>query len=106
MDSLPLRCCNSICLYLQDIFLPHVESGLITLIGATTENPSFSLNAALLSRCRVILLHKLSVESVTEILKRSLKEYKAIIIKNNQHENPSIKGLGFIPELVAFVIFA
>lgn len=84
---------------LQDIFLPHVESGLITLIGATTENPSFSLNSALLSRCRVIVLNKLSVESITDILKRSLKEYKAVILNPND-ENPSIKGLGFIPELV------
>eukprot|EP00088_Acartia_fossae_P044401 TRINITY_DN4710_c0_g1_i1.p1 TRINITY_DN4710_c0_g1~~TRINITY_DN4710_c0_g1_i1.p1 ORF type:complete len:530 (+),score=125.42 TRINITY_DN4710_c0_g1_i1:44-1633(+) len=56
----------------QDTFLPHVESGTITLIGATTENPSFSLNAALLSRCRVVVLNKLSPESLFEILERAL----------------------------------
>lgn len=57
----------------QDIFLPHVESGKITLIGATTENPSFSLNSALLSRCRVIILEKLSAQNVVVILKNAVK---------------------------------
>jgi putative ATPase len=52
----------------QDIFLPHVESGCITLIGATTENPSFSLNSALLSRCRVFVLEKLTLEDIVAIL--------------------------------------
>ncbi|KAF9979962.1 Werner helicase interacting protein 1 [Modicella reniformis] len=46
----------------QDIFLPFVEKGIITLIGATTENPSFRINSALLSRCRVLMLEKLSLE--------------------------------------------
>ncbi|KAG0305156.1 Werner helicase interacting protein 1 [Dissophora globulifera] len=46
----------------QDIFLPFVEKGTITLIGATTENPSFRINSALLSRCRVLMLEKLSLE--------------------------------------------
>jgi len=44
----------------QDIFLPHVEAGTFTLIGCTTENPSYSLNPALLSRCRVFMLNKLT----------------------------------------------
>ncbi|XP_045616097.2 ATPase WRNIP1 [Procambarus clarkii] len=56
----------------QDIFLPHVENGLLTLIGATTENPSFTLNSALLSRCRVITLDALSPRSIRRILKRAL----------------------------------
>ncbi|XP_067856355.1 ATPase WRNIP1 isoform X2 [Heptranchias perlo] len=56
----------------QDTFLPHVECGTITLIGATTENPSFQINAALLSRCRVIVLEKLSVEAMETILLRAL----------------------------------
>ena len=43
----------------QDGFLPYVEDGTITLVGATTENPSFELNAALLSRCQVLILHRL-----------------------------------------------
>nr|CAD7207411.1 unnamed protein product [Timema douglasi] len=58
---------------LQDIFLPHIESGTITLIGATTENPSFSLNSALLSRCRVIVLEKLDTESLVTILTRAVR---------------------------------
>nr|CAD7593218.1 unnamed protein product [Timema genevievae] len=57
----------------QDIFLPHIESGTITLIGATTENPSFSLNSALLSRCRVIVLEKLDTESLVTILTRAVR---------------------------------
>merc|ERR1719430_1953604 len=56
----------------QDSFLPHVEAGVITFIGATTENPSFSLNAALLSRCRVVTLEKLTKEAVLDILNRAL----------------------------------
>lgn len=56
----------------QDIFLPHVERGTITLIGATTENPSFQLNSALLSRCRVFVLKKLSADELKEIIGRAL----------------------------------
>ncbi|XP_006634618.2 ATPase WRNIP1 [Lepisosteus oculatus] len=56
----------------QDTFLPHVECGTVTLIGATTENPSFQVNAALLSRCRVIVLEKLSVEAMEAILLRAV----------------------------------
>src|SRR5207253_1084137 len=48
----------------QDAVLPHVESGLLTLIGATTENPSFEVNAALLSRARVYTLHALTDEEI------------------------------------------
>lgn len=55
----------------QDAFLPSVESGVITLIGATTENPSFALNSALLSRMRVFTLEALSIEDVTELLRRA-----------------------------------
>ena len=51
----------------QDAFLPHVESGLITLIGATTENPSFEVNGALLSRCRVYALRRLTSEALRRI---------------------------------------
>jgi putative ATPase len=57
----------------QDAFLPHVESGLIKLIGATTENPSFALNNALLSRCQVIEFTKLSaVDAIVPMLQRAL----------------------------------
>lgn len=57
----------------QDIFLPHVEAGTFTLIGCTTENPSYSLNPALLSRCRVFMLKKLTERDVTEILRRAME---------------------------------
>lgn len=58
----------------QDGFLPHVESGLLTLIGATTENPSFQLIAPLLSRCRVLVLEQLSFESLKSIALRALHD--------------------------------
>src|SRR3990172_6160930 len=56
----------------QDAFLPHVEAGTVTLIGATTENPSFELNAALLSRCRVVTLRALTEEEIGELVDRAL----------------------------------
>jgi putative ATPase len=56
----------------QDAFLPHVEDGTVTLVGATTENPSFEVNAALLSRCRVITLRPLTEEEVAALLDRAV----------------------------------
>ena len=56
----------------QDAFLPFVEKGSIILIGATTENPSFEVNGALLSRCKVFVLHALSTEELTDLLNRAL----------------------------------
>lgn len=61
----------------QDAFLPHVESGLITLIGATTENPSFEVITPLLSRSRVLVLEPHSKDDILDILKRAVKEEKA-----------------------------
>ncbi len=58
----------------QDAFLHHVESGLITLIGATTENPSFEVISPLLSRCRVITLKMLSAEDIGDIIKNALDD--------------------------------
>jgi putative ATPase len=58
----------------QDAFLPHVEDGTIILIGATTENPSFHLNAALLSRCLVLTLDPLSEEALAAIARRALAD--------------------------------
>lgn len=58
----------------QDAFLPHVESGLITLIGATTENPSFEVITPLLSRSRVLVLQPLSKDEIIKIIKRALKD--------------------------------
>ncbi len=61
----------------QDAFLPHVESGLITLIGATTENPSFEVISPLLSRSRVVVIAPLSKEAIVTVLERAIKEEKA-----------------------------
>ncbi|MEO8180624.1 MAG: replication-associated recombination protein A, partial [Deltaproteobacteria bacterium] len=58
----------------QDAFLPHVESGGVILIGATTENPSFSVNAAVLSRCQVFHLEALEAPALVEILSRALAD--------------------------------
>ena len=58
----------------QDAVLPHVENGTVTLIGATTENPSFEVNAALLSRVRVYTLHALSEEDVELLVRRALQD--------------------------------
>ena len=55
----------------QDGFLPFVEDGTITLVGATTENPSFELNAALLSRAQVLILHRLDEEALSQLLRRA-----------------------------------
>ena len=58
----------------QDAFLPFVERGSIVLIGATTENPSFEVNNALLSRCRVFVLKELTSDDILELLKRALTD--------------------------------
>lgn len=58
----------------QDAFLPYVEKGSITLIGATTENPSFEINAALLSRCKVFVLKELTQEDLTDMLCRTMED--------------------------------
>ncbi len=58
----------------QDAFLPHVENGTITLVGATTENPSFAVNAALLSRCKVFRLEGLSEGDLARLLRRALED--------------------------------
>jgi putative ATPase len=60
----------------QDAFLPHVENGSITLIGATTENPSFSVNAAVLSRCRVFRLEPLDAGDLEQLLRRALADHE------------------------------
>jgi putative ATPase len=76
----------------QDAFLPHVESGLITLIGATTENPSFEVITPLLSRCRVLVLQPLSKTEIIAILKRALKQ-----LKKSKQVTP--KALDYLAEL-------
>ncbi|XP_028410120.1 ATPase WRNIP1-like isoform X2 [Dendronephthya gigantea] len=66
----------------QDTFLPHVENGTITMIGATTENPSFHVNTALLSRCRVIVLEKLSTENLMAILASGVSALGGVVCDN------------------------
>lgn len=81
----------------QDAFLPHVESGLITLIGATTENPSFEVISPLLSRARVMVLEPFSGEELLTILRRAISDKK--------------KGLGELsvqvqPDALEFIVWA
>ncbi|XP_071518380.1 uncharacterized protein [Panulirus ornatus] len=73
----------------QDVFLPHVESGLLTLVGATTENPSFALNSSLLSRCRVITLNALSPNNIKKILRKALQKLKIAV-----HREEQVMGIG------------
>jgi putative ATPase len=58
----------------QDAFLPHIEKGTITLVGATTENPSFSLNSALLSRCQVFVLEPLPAGAIERVIRAALED--------------------------------
>ena len=67
----------------QDALLPHVESGLLTLIGATTENPSFEVIGPLLSRCRVVVLEPLSDEAIKHILERGAKALRLTLNKSS-----------------------
>ncbi len=76
----------------QDAFLPHIESGLITLIGATTENPSFEVIAPLLSRTRVLILEPLNKNDIITILKKALKT-------SGKTKNVSAKALDYLAEL-------
>src|SRR5262249_44749156 len=62
----------------QDALLPHVEKGTITLLGATTENPSFEVNAALLSRMRVVTLRGLEEHELKGLLERALKDERGL----------------------------
>lgn len=76
----------------QDAFLPHVESGLITLIGATTENPSFEIITPLLSRSRVLVLQPLAKDEIIAIVKRALKTLK-------QTKNVTPAAIDYLAEL-------
>jgi putative ATPase len=76
----------------QDAFLPHVESGLITLIGATTENPSFEVINPLLSRSRVLILEPLNKSEIINILNHALKQEKAT-------KNVTAAALEYLAEL-------
>ncbi len=77
----------------QDAFLPHIESGLIIFIGATTENPSFELNNALLSRSSVYVLKKLSASALKKVFKRALSVLQQTQQKQLQFETEAEKAL-------------
>jgi putative ATPase len=61
----------------QDVLLPHLEAGVCALVGATTENPSFEVNAALLSRVRVLQLRPLEIADIVALLRRALDDRSA-----------------------------
>ncbi|MBW2229712.1 MAG: replication-associated recombination protein A [Deltaproteobacteria bacterium] len=82
----------------QDVLLPHVEAGTVTLIGATTENPSFTVNAPLLSRCRVLTLASLASEALEDVIEHAIRESERGLGKS---------GLRLVPDaLRAIVDFA
>ena len=72
----------------QDAFLPYVESGLLTFIGATTENPSFEVNPALLSRAQVYVLQSLSSDDLKKLIAKvlALPEYQGFTIEADAQE--------------------
>lgn len=81
----------------QDRLLPYVEKGILILIGATTENPSFEVNSALISRARVFVLHKLEVKNLEEIIKRALgDEQKGLGKEKIEIDEKTVKRLGEI----------
>lgn len=77
----------------QDAFLPYVEKGSIILIGATTENPSFEINSALLSRCRVFVLNALETEDLEELIQRAITSPKGLGDMNVHIEPEDIRAI-------------
>lgn len=77
----------------QDAFLPYVEKGSIILIGATTENPSFEINAALLSRCKVFVLQALTVDDLTELLQNALSSPQGFLQQNVMIEPDMVRTI-------------
>ncbi|MCI8631436.1 MAG: AAA family ATPase, partial [Firmicutes bacterium] len=77
----------------QDAFLPFVEKGSIVLIGATTENPSFEVNGALLSRCKVFVMQALSADDIVLLLSRALKDERGF---GSQNVNITDDAVGMI----------
>ncbi len=65
----------------QDAFLPYVENGSIIFIGATTENPSFEVNAALLSRSKVFVLNQLELSDIVNLLKNAINHRTGLVIR-------------------------
>ena len=85
----------------QDAFLPYVERGDIVLVGATTENPSFELNAALLSRCRVVVLGPLSTEELEIVVLRALQDETNGLGKAKAKTSIEGKGIETITQLAS-----
>ncbi|WP_018662616.1 replication-associated recombination protein A [Heyndrickxia acidiproducens] len=77
----------------QDAFLPYVENGSIILIGATTENPSFEINSALLSRCKVFVLHQLTSNEIIELLKQAIVNPNGFGNQNIQIEDQTLLAI-------------
>lgn len=77
----------------QDAFLPFVEKGSIILIGATTENPSFEINGALLSRCKVFVLQALGTDELTNLLRRALRDERGFGGQNIRIENKMLEAI-------------
>lgn len=77
----------------QDAFLPFVEKGSIILIGATTENPSFEVNAALLSRCKVFVLKALSEDDIVKLLRHALESEKGFAYQKVKMSDRQIKAI-------------
>ncbi|MBQ3263991.1 replication-associated recombination protein A [Candidatus Saccharibacteria bacterium] len=83
----------------QDAFLPHVESGLITLIGATTENPSFEVISPLLSRSRVVVVSPLSKAAILEVLTRAVKSENIAVKSKGNPPYITVEALDYLAEL-------
>lgn len=77
----------------QDAFLPYVEKGSIILIGATTENPSFEVNGALLSRCKVFVLQQLSVDDLLILLKRAISDPRGFGDSHIEIDDESLEAI-------------
>ena len=82
----------------QDAFLPHIEDGTIVFIGATTENPAFELNRALLSRARVYVLNKLTAEDLTEVYHNALNHI------NQERTATNLTAITFEPEAITSLL--
>jgi len=87
----------------QDAFLPHIESGLITLIGATTENPSFELNRALLSRLRVYILNALSADELSIVAKRAIESQNLVFEDDGSFESVLAASSGDARRLINII---
>ena len=77
----------------QDAFLPYVEQGSIILIGATTENPSFEVNSALLSRCKVFVLKGIATEELEILLRRALDDERGLLPMNVKAEDGALRKI-------------